>query len=74
MVNPDRDGAFLVDDSLFDSSRSEKVELLTGVYDHVEHVYRQRFRLLGWSDGTTFLSAAFCLLTINPRNYHGASW
>jgi hypothetical protein len=65
LVSPDRDAVFIVDDSLFDRSRSKKVELLARVYDHVEHVYRQGFRLLmlGWSDGTTFLPAAFSLLS-----------
>ncbi len=49
-------------DSLNNRSRSKKVELLAGVYDHVEHVYRKGFRLqrLG---GTTFLSAVFSLLS-----------
>lgn len=65
LVSPDWDAVFIVDDSLFDRSRSKKVELLARVYDHVEHVYRKGFRLLmlGWSDGTTFLPAAFSLLS-----------
>ncbi|MCY0880455.1 MAG: transposase, partial [Firmicutes bacterium] len=65
LVGPDRDAVFIVDDSLFDRSRSKKVELLARVYDHVEHVYRKGFRwlMLGWSDGMTFLPAAFSLLS-----------
>ncbi len=65
LVNPDRDAVFIFDDSLVNRSRSKKVEWLARVYDHVEHVYRKGFRLLtlGWSDGTTFLPAAFSLLS-----------
>jgi hypothetical protein len=62
---PDREAVFVVDDSLYDRSRSKNVELLARVYDHVQHSYRRGFRLLtlGWSDGTTFLPAAFSLLS-----------
>ncbi|PSR19938.1 MAG: hypothetical protein C7B45_17440 [Sulfobacillus acidophilus] len=70
LVSPDRDAVFMVDDSLFDRSRSKKVELLARVYDHVEHVYRKGLRLLmlGWSGGTTFLPAAFSLTSEQATN------
>lgn len=47
----------IVDDSMFERSRSRKVELIAKAYDHANHRYRFGFRMLtlGWSDGSTFL-------------------
>jgi len=68
LVSEDREAVFVIDDSLYDRSRSKKVELLARVYDHVAHAYRRGFRLLtlGWSDGSTFLPVAFSLLSSEP--------
>lgn len=65
LVSEDREAVFVIDDFLYDRSRSKKVELLARVYDHVAHAYRRGFRLLtlGWSDGSTFLPVAFSLLS-----------
>lgn len=66
-----RDAVFIVDDSLFDRHRSQHVDFLSNVFDHVEHRFRWGFRwlTLGWSDGTTFLPVAFSLLgSRNPRH------
>ena len=48
---------FIIDDSLFDRSRSKKVELLARVFDHCSMKYRSGFRMLtlGWSDGNSFV-------------------
>ena len=67
----DRVNVLTIDDSLFDRSRSKKVELLSRVYDHAKHVYRYGFRMLtlGWSDGATFLPVSSLLLSSeNKKN------
>ena len=53
------------DDSIYDRSRSKKVELLSQVFDHTTHKFVKGFNMLtiGWSDGNTFLPAAFTLLS-----------
>lgn len=53
----DRANVLIIDDSMFERSRSKKVELLAKVYDHAKHAYKFGFRMLtlGWSDGSTFL-------------------
>lgn len=56
---------FIADDSLYDRSRANKVELLARVFDHCSYRYRKGFRFLtfGWSDGSTFLPINSCLLS-----------
>ncbi|GLB31529.1 transposase [Lacrimispora amygdalina] len=65
LTSDERVNVFIVDDSLFDRSRSKKVELLSKVFDHTTHRYVKGFKMLtlGWSDGTTFLPVAFSLLS-----------
>ncbi|WP_033165308.1 transposase [Clostridium sp. KNHs205] len=60
-----RVNVLIIDDSMFERSRSKKVELLAKVYDHAKHAYRYGFRMLtlGWSDGSTFLPINSILLT-----------
>ena len=55
----------IIDDSFYDRNRSKKVELLTRVFDHSAHKYVKGFKMLtlGWSDGNTFIPAAFSLLS-----------
>ena len=55
---------FIVDDSLFDRSRSKKVELLARVFDH-SMKYKPGFRMftLGWSDGNPFIPVSYSLLS-----------
>lgn len=57
LTGPERVNVFIVDDTLYERKRSLKVELLSRVYDHCQHVYTLGFRLLtlGWSDGNTFI-------------------
>ena len=71
LVSPDSEVVFVVDDSLYDRSRSKNVKLLAQVYNHVQHCLPQRGRLLtlGWSDGTTFLPAAFYLLSSDQASH-----
>jgi hypothetical protein len=65
LTSEDRVSVLIVDDSLYDRSRSKKVELLSRVFDHTTHKFVKGFKMLtiGWSDGTTFLPAAFSLLS-----------
>ena len=56
---------FIVDDSLFDRSRSKKVEMLARVFDHCSMKYKSGFRMLtlGWFDGNSFISVSHSLLS-----------
>ena len=65
----ERVNVLIIDDSMFERSRSKKVELLTKVYDHAKHAYKFGFRMLtlGWSDGNTFLPINSILLSSENR-------
>ncbi|NLE90612.1 MAG: transposase [Dehalococcoidales bacterium] len=65
LTSEDRASVLIVDDSLYDRSRSKKVELLSKVFDHTTHRFVKGFKMLtlGWSDGATFLPVAFSLLS-----------
>lgn len=65
LTSEDRASVLIVDDSLYDRSRSKKVELLSKVFDHTTHKFVKGYKMLtlGWSDGTTFLPVAFSLLS-----------
>lgn len=65
LTDEERKDVFIVDDSLFDRSRSKKVELLAKVFDHCTMKYRAGFRMLtlGWSDGNSFVPINHCLLS-----------
>lgn len=65
LTSKDRVNVLIADDSLYDRSRSKKVELLSRVFDHTTHKFVKGFKILtiGWSDGNTFLPAAFSLLS-----------
>jgi hypothetical protein len=61
LTSDDRATVLIVDDSLYNRSRSNKVELLSRVFDHTTRKFVKGFKMLtiGWSDGTTFLPVAF---------------
>ena len=65
LTNEKRSDVFIVDDSLFDRSRSKKVEMLARVFDHCSMKYKSGFRMLtlGWSDGNSFVPVRHCLLS-----------
>ena len=65
LTDEKRKDVFIVDDSLFDRSRSKKTELLARVFDHCSMKYRAGFRMLtlGWSDGNSFVPVSHCLLS-----------
>ncbi|HWQ78297.1 MAG TPA: transposase [Anaerovoracaceae bacterium] len=64
-TSKDRVNVLVIDDSFYDRSRSKKVELLARVFDHSTHKFVKGFKMLtlGWSDGNTFMPAAFSLLS-----------
>ena len=65
LTSADRKDVFIIDDSLFDRSRSSKTELLARVFDHCSMKYKRGFRMLtlGWSDGNSFIPVNHCLLS-----------
>jgi hypothetical protein len=65
LTSDDRVSVLIVDDSLYDRSRSKKVELISKVFDHTTHKFVKGYKMLtlGWSDGTTFLPVGFSLLS-----------
>ena len=71
LTGKDRNSAFVIDDSVFERLRSQKVELLTRIYDHAKKVYLFGFRMLtlGWTDGNTFIPVNSVLLSSeNEKN------
>lgn len=65
----DRVNVLIVDDSLVERNRSQKVELLAKTFDHSKHRYCFGFRMLtlGWSDGSTFLPVNCSLLSSQQK-------
>ena len=65
LTSDDRKDVFIVDDSLFDRSRSKKEEMLARVFDHCSMKYRFGFRMLtlSWSDGNSLVPVTHCLLS-----------
>lgn len=55
----------IVDDSMFERNRSQKVELLARLKDHARNCYYKGFRMLtvGCSDGHSFVPVGFALLS-----------
>ena len=65
LTSQERKDVFIIDDSLFDRSRSAKTELLAKVFDHCFMKYKRGFRMLtlGWSDGNSFVPVNHCFET-----------
>lgn len=65
LTNDGRKDVFIIDDSLFDRSRSKRTELLAKVFDHCSMKYKRGYRMLtlGWSDGNSFVPVNYCLLS-----------
>ncbi len=65
LTSDDRKDVFIIDDSLYDRSRSKKTELLANVFDHCSMKFKRGYRLLtlGWSDGNSFIPINHCLLS-----------
>ncbi|MCD8338577.1 MAG: transposase, partial [Lachnospiraceae bacterium] len=83
LTDEERKDVFIVDDSLFDRSRSKKTELLAKVFDHCSMKYKRGYRMLtlGWSDGNSFVPINYSLLSAADdknllcaeKNYDGRS-
>lgn len=69
LTDEKRKDVFIIDDSLFDRSRSKKVELLARVFVHCSMKYKSGFRLLtlGWLDGNSFVPVSYSLLSLQRR-------
>lgn len=65
LLDDSSEEVLIFDDSLYDRSRSKKVELLSRIFDHNHGKYLKGFRMLtlGWSDGNSFLGLDFSLLS-----------
>ena len=65
LTGENRKDVFIIDDSLFDRSRSKKTELLAKVFDHCSMKYKNGYRMLtlGWSDGNSFVPLNHCLMS-----------
>ncbi len=48
LTDDNRQDVFIIDDSLFERSRSKKTELVSRVFDHCTMTYKKGFRLLTW--------------------------
>lgn len=63
LTSEKRINTIVVDDTLYDRSRSKKVELLANVHDHAGRgaKYKRGFRLLtlAWTDGVTLIPLVF---------------
>ena len=70
LTSSERVRVFIVDDSTVSRNRSQKVELLACVYDHVYHKYLKGFQLLtlGWSDGFSFAPLDFAMMSSAKEN------
>lgn len=67
----ERANVLIIDDSMYERNRFQKVKLLTKLYDHAKLAYKFEFRMLtlGWSDGNTFLLINSVLLSSeNKKN------
>ncbi len=65
LTDEKRKDVFIIDDSLFDCSRSKKTELLAKVFDHCSMKFKCGYHMLtlGWSDGNFFVPVNHCLLS-----------
>ena len=70
LTRPERVKVLVLDDSVIERNRSKSVELLTRVYDHVEHTFQKGFTLLtlGWSDGYSFIPTGFNMLSSTSKS------
>jgi hypothetical protein len=65
LTDEKREKVLIMDTTLYDRSRSRRVELLSRVHDHCSGGYLNGFRMLtlGWSDGASFVPVDHALLS-----------
>ena len=61
LTSEQRENVLIVDDTLYNRSRSKKVDMLSKVYDHTTGKFIKGFKLLtlAWSDGNTTIPLCF---------------
>ena len=61
LTSDQRENVLIVDDTLYNRSRSKKVDMLSKVYDHTTGKFIKGFKLLtlAWSDGNTTIPLCF---------------
>ena len=61
LTSEQRENVLIVDDTLYSGSRSQKVDMLSKVFDHTTNSYVKGFKLLtlAWSDGNTTVPFAY---------------
>lgn len=65
LTSVNRIKVFIIDDSVYQRSRSKHVELLARVFDHASGRFIKGFTMLtlGWSDGFSFVPVDFSMLS-----------
>ncbi len=65
LTSDDRKDVFIIDDSLYDRSRSRNMELLAQVFDHCSMKFKRGYRMftLGWTGGNSFVPVNRCLFS-----------
>lgn len=65
LTSVDRIKVFILDDSVYQRSRSKHVQLLARVFDHASGRFIKGFTMLtlGWSDGFSFIPVDFSMLS-----------
>ena len=72
LTHRERVKCLVLDDSVIERNRSSQVELLSWVYNHVTHKMVRGFNMLtlGWTDGYSFVPAAFNMMaSANPAKH-----
>lgn len=69
LTHKDRIKCFIIDDSPYNRNRNEKLELSSKIYGHVSHSFLKGYHMLtlGWSDGASFISIDFAMVSTVKR-------
>lgn len=72
LTHRERVKCLVLDDSVIERNRSKQVELLSWIYNHVTHRMVRGFNMLtlGWTDGYSFVPAAFNMMASADPGKH----
>lgn len=72
LTHRERVKCLVLDDSVIERNRSKHVELLSWIYNHVTHRMVRGFNMLtlGWTDGYSFVPAAFNMMASADPGKH----
>ncbi len=72
LTHRERVKCLVLDDSVIERNRSRQVELLSWIYNHVTHRMVRGFNMLtlGWTDGYSFVPAAFNMMASADSGKH----